>query len=254
MNLQLTKPLAFFDLETTGTTIGKDRIVEIAIIKILPDGSREQFVKRINPEIPIPLNISEIHGIYDFDVINEPKFEEIAEDIKDFIAGCDLAGFNSNRFDVPFLYEEFYRIGIDPNEEGRKMVDVQNIFHKMEQRTLSAAYKFYCDKNLENAHSALADTEATLDVLLAQVDRYEDLDGSIDFLSEFSVQTPKTLDFARRIAIDENNTPIINFGKHKGKSVVEVLKNDKGYYNWIINGDFPNDTKMHFKKIKESIQ
>lgn len=254
MNIQLKKPLAFFDLETTGTTIGKDRIVEIAIIKLLEDGTKEQYVQRINPEIPIPLVISEIHGIYDFDIKDAPKFEEVAEEIKSFIKGCDLAGYNSNRFDVPFLYEEFYRVGIDPNEEGRKLVDVQNIFHKMEQRTLAAAYKFYCNKEIINAHSALADTEATFDVLIAQLDKYNELENNIDFLSEFSEQTPKTLDFARRIAINEDNIPVFNFGKHKGRSVVDVLKKDKGYYSWIMNGDFPNDTKMHIKKIKESLE
>ena len=204
MTLKLERPLAFLDLETTGVNTAKDKIIEIAIIKINPDNSRENYDQRINPGIPIPLETSEIHGIYDYDVINAPTFNAVASDIEKFIEGCDLGGFNSNKFDIPLLTEEFHRCEIDINIGDRKLIDVQNIFHKMEQRTLIAAYQFYCNKQLDNAHNAMADTSATVDVFLAQLDKYDNLQKNIDFLHDFSIQGPKTLDLAKRIAIDES--------------------------------------------------
>ena len=249
MNIKLEKPLAFLDLETTGVNVSKDKIVEIAIIKISPDNSRAEYVKRINPGIPIPLETSEIHGIYDFDVINAPTFSAVAKEIEQFIKGCDLGGFNSNKFDIPLLVEEFYRCEIDIDIQSRKLIDVQNIFHKMEQRTLVAAYQFYCNKELNNAHSALADTAATLDVFLAQLDKYENLEKDMDFLHEFSIQGLKTMDFAKRIAIDKDNNYLINFGKHKGKKVVDVFKKEPSYYSWILSGDFTTNTKNCFTEI-----
>jgi len=209
MNLKLEKPLAFLDLETTGVNVSKDKIVEIAIIKINPDSSKEEYNKRINPEIPIPIETSEIHGIYDFDVINSPNFKAVSIEIEDFIKGCDLGGFNSNKFDIPLLVEEFYRCNIDIKIEERKLIDVQNIFHKMEQRTLVAAYRFYCNKDLTNAHSALADTAATLDVFMAQLEKYESLENNIDFLHDFSIQGLKFPMFSKvNLAI----TPGFNLG------------------------------------------
>lgn len=251
-NLKLEKPLAFFDLETTGVNVGSDKIVEISILKVNPDYSKETLTMRINPERPIPLEVSEIHGIYDFDVIDCPTFKDAAPRIKEFLADADLAGFNSNRFDVPVLVEEFLRVGIDPDMDNRKMVDVQNIFHKKEQRTLVAAYKFYCDKDLTDAHSAEADTLATYEVLEAQLERYEDLARDVEFLSDFSTQF-KSADFARRIGINEDGKEVFNFGKHKGKEVEEVFKRDSGYYSWMMNGDFPLYTKQVITKIKNRI-
>ncbi len=249
MNLQLTKPLATFDLEATGLLIGKDRIVEIAILKVNPDGSQEVFEKRINPEMPIPIEVSEIHGIYDVDILNEPKLGEIAHDIIAFLDGCDLAGYNCNKFDIPFLIEDLDRVGVDFDIEGRKIIDVQNIFHKMEQRTLAAAMKFYCGRELENAHTAMADVQATFDILEAQLDRYPELEKTPEFLAEFATYGSKTMDFARRIGINENNEGVFNFGKHKGTLVREVFKKEPGYYSWIMNGDFAKDTKNKFTKI-----
>jgi len=254
MKLQLQKPIVFFDLESTGLNIAKDRIVEIGIIKVYPSGEKESYVKKINPTIPIPVEVSEIHGIYDIDVKDAPTFSDIAEELKTFIGNADLAGYNSNRFDVPLLLEEFYRAGVDFDLKDRKTVDVQNIFYKMEQRTLSAAYKFYCQKEIENAHSAEADITATLEVLEAQLDRYNELENNIDFLSEFSTMGKQTLDFSQRIALDENNTPIINFGKHKGKPVKEVFKKEPGYYSWIQNADFTFETKKHFENIWKELK
>ncbi len=254
MKLQLQKPIVFFDLEATGLNIAKDRIVETGIIKVYPSGEKESYVKRINPTIPIPVEVSEIHGIYDIDIINAPTFKDLGEEIANFIGNADLAGYNSNRFDIPLLLEEFYRAGIDFDIDARKTVDVQNIFYKMEQRTLSAAYKFYCEKEIENAHSAEADITATLEVLEAQLDRYDELENNIDFLSEFSTMGNKTLDFAQRIALDENENPVINFGKHKGKLVTEVFKQEPGYYGWIMNADFSFETKKHFTKIWKTLK
>jgi DNA polymerase-3 subunit epsilon len=251
-NLQLIKPLAFLDLETTGNNIAKDRIVEIAIIKLHPDGKRETYEKKINPELTIPLEISEIHGIYDIDVIDAPKFQEISKEIKEFLYNCDLAGYNSNRFDIPLLDEEFARCDIDINIEDRKLIDVQNIFHKMEQRNLVAALKFYCNKDLKDAHSAMADTLATLDVLNAQIDKYDELYDNVDFLSAFSSFQTKTYDLAQRIAINKDNEYIINFGKHKGKKVIEIFKKEPSYYSWIMSGDFTRNTKKCFKTLWET--
>lgn len=253
MNLHLSKPLAFFDLETTGTNTAKDRIVEIAIIKLNPDGSKESYSKKVNPEMPIPIVVSEIHGIYDIDILDCPSFKDIAQEVKTFINDSDLAGFNSNRFDIPVLVEEMLRSGVDPEFDKKKFVDIQNVFHKMEQRTLVAAYKFYCDKDLTNAHSAEADTLATLEVLEAQIGKYENIQGDIEFLSEFTTMGPKTLDFSKRIAINEEEVPVFNFGKHKGIPVVDIFKKEPGYFNWLMKGDFTLDTKNKFRKIKEEM-
>jgi len=251
MTLKLERPLAFLDLETTGVNTSKDKIIEIAIIKINTDNSREKYEQRINPGIPIPLETSEIHGIYDYDVINSPSFKDVAGDIKTFLEGCDLGGFNSNKFDIPLLTEEFHRCDIDITIENRKLIDVQNIFHKMEQRTLVAAYQFYCNKDLDNAHNAMADTSATIDVFLAQLNKYESLEKNVDFLHEFSIQGPKTMDLAKRIAIDNNGDFVVNFGKHKGTKVIDVYKKEPSYYSWILSADFTSDTKRCFKQLWE---
>lgn len=254
MNLKLNRPLAFFDLETTGVNVATDRIVEISIVKVNPDNSQETLTMRINPECPIPLETSEIHGIYDFDVKDCPTFKEVAQRVIDFIGHADLAGYNSNRFDVPVLMEELLRAEKALDMSDRKLVDVQNIFHKKEQRTLAAAYQFYCGLELENAHSAEADTKATHAILEAQLEKYPDLEPTIDFLSEYSVMGRKVADFAMRIGIDENGVEVFNFGKHKGQSVQSVFEKEPGYYSWIMNGDFPRYTKQVFTKIKERIQ
>jgi DNA polymerase-3 subunit epsilon len=249
MKLNLTKSIAVFDIEATGVQIGKDRMVEIAILKVNPDGSQERFEKRINPEIPIPLEVSEIHGIYDLDIINEPKLNEVGQEIIDFIGDADLAGYNCKKFDIPFLIEELDRVGMEFPTDTRKIIDVQNIFHKKEQRTLAAAYQFYCGKELVNAHAAMADVDATYEVLESQLGRYEDLEPTTEFLDEYSVVGPKTLDFARRIGVNKEGRPVFNFGKHKGKPVTEVFKKDPNYYNWIMKGEFAKDTKVKFTKI-----
>lgn len=249
MELKLKNSIAFLDLETTGLNIVTDRIVEISIIKINPNGQEEEYTKRINPTIPIPKQASDIHGIFDNDVKDMPTFKEIGKNIAKFIEGCDLAGYNSNKFDIPMLAEEFLRAEIDIDMRKRKFVDVQTIFYKMEQRTLIAAYKFFCDKDLTNAHSANADTKATYEVLKAQLDRYPDLENDIDFLSNFSSHT-KNVDFAGRIIYNEKGEEEINFGKHKGKTVEQVLKTDLGYYSWVMNNDFALDTKRVFTQIK----
>ena len=254
MTLKLERPLAFLDLETTGVNTAKDRIIEIAIIKLNTDGTRENYEQRLNPGIPIPLETSEIHGIYDYDVINAPNFKDVANDIKAFINNCDLGGFNSNKFDIPLLTEEFHRCEIDINIESRKRIDVQNIFHKMEQRTLAAAYQFYCNKELDNAHNAMADTAATLDVFLAQLEKYNGLEKNIDYLHDFSIQGAKTLDLAKRIAIDENGDFFVNFGKHKGRKVIDVFEKEPSYYSWILSADFTSDTKRCFKQIWEDFK
>ena len=243
MNLKLEKPLAFLDLETTGVNVSKDKIVEIAIIKINPDSSKEEYNKRINPEIPIPIETSEIHGIYDFDVINSPNFKAVSSEIEDFIKGCDLGGFNSNKFDIPLLVEEFYRCNIDIKIEERKLIDVQNIFHKMEQRTLVAAYQFYCNKDLTNAHSAEADTTATYEVLLAQLDKYEEIENDINFLSEYSQRGGKFADMAGFIRYDEEGKEILSFGKYKGIILKQIWNDNPGYFSWINQADFPLYTK-----------
>lgn len=250
MNLNLVNCIVFFDLETTGVNISKDRIVEISVLKVHPNGKEEQRTIRVNPEMPIPKEASEVHGIYDEDVKGCPTFKEIARDLARFMEGCDLGGYNSNRFDVPLLAEEFLRVGVDFDMRKRKFVDVQTIFHKMEQRTLSAAYRFYCDKCLEDAHSAAADTNATYEVLKAQLERYGDkLENNIEFLSKFSTQN-NTVDFAGFIVYNEKGEEVFNFGKNKGVPVEKVLKEQPGYFSWIINSEFPLYTKKVLTEIK----
>ncbi len=253
MELKLTNPIIFFDLETTGIDIVNDRIVEISLVKIMPDGSEEIKTRRINPGIPIPAFATEVHGISDEDVKDCPSFRSVAKSLAKYMEGCDLAGYNSNKFDIPMLMEEFLRAGVDIDFKGRKCIDVQNIFHKMEQRTLSAAYKFYCDKDLENAHSAEADTLATYHILKSQLDRYSSLENSVDYLSRFSETTPFA-DYAGRIAYDGDGVEVINFGKHKGKRVIDVLRSEPSYYTWIMNGDFPEYTKKVLTRIKLSMK
>lgn len=250
MKLNLKNPLVFFDLETTGVNISVDRIVEICYLKVYPNGNEEAKTYRVNPEMHIPEEASKVHGIYDADVADCPTFKELAKTIAKDFEGCDIAGFNSNRFDVPLLVEECLRVGVDLDITKRKFIDVQVIFHKMEQRTLSAAYKFYCGKNLDDAHSALADTKATYEVLKGQLDKYGDqLENDVNFLSNFSSFT-KNVDFAGRIVYDDNGVEVFNFGKYKGMPVREVLKRDTGYYGWIMNGDFTLNTKNVLTKIR----
>jgi DNA polymerase-3 subunit epsilon len=249
VKLNLKNPLVFFDLETTGTNISADRIVEISYLKVHPNGSEESKTMRVNPEMPIPAEASAIHGIYDGDVAESPTFKEVAKIIARDIEGCDLAGFNSNRFDIPVLAEEFLRAGVDIDMSHRKFVDVQVIFHKMEQRTLSAAYKFYCNKDLEDAHTAEADTRATYEVLKSQLDRYPDLQNDVVYLSEFS-SFNRNVDFAGRMVYDDKGVEVFNFGKYKGVPVEEVLEKDPGYYGWILGSDFTLHTKAMLTKIR----
>lgn len=253
MKLSLTNPLAFFDIEATGLTISKDRIVEIAVIKINPDGSKEEFSSLVNPEIEIPKEVIEIHGITNEKVKNSPTFAQLADDLVAFIKDADLAGYNSNKFDIPLLAEELLRVGNDFDLSLKKFVDVQNIFHKMEQRTLAAAYQFYCKKEIVNAHSALADTQATFEVLLSQLEKYPDLKSDVSFLADFSRgYQGDMVDYAGRLAKNEQGQIVYNFGKHKGKTVEEVNKIEPGYYGWFISDstDFPQFTK---KKLKEEM-
>lgn len=249
MNLKLYKPLCVFDLETTGTNVGKDRIVEICILKVNPDASRESKTWKVNPEMPIPKESSAIHGIYDEDVVNAPTFKEIASKILEMISGSDLGGFNSNRFDVPLLAEELLRAGHDFDLSKFKLVDAQTIYHKMEPRNLSAAYNFYCQKTLENAHSAEADVLATFEVLDAQVGHYEDLPKEIAGLSDFSFHS-KFADLAGMIHFNDKDQEIFAFGKYKGQVVKEVFQKDIGYYGWLQSADFPLYTKKIFTKIQ----
>lgn len=262
MQLNLTRPLAFFDLETTGTNVASDRIVEIAILKIHPNGNKEEFLKLVNPEMPIPPIAASIHGITDEKIKNEPTFKELAPAISAFLKGCDLGGYNSNKFDIPILVEEFLRAGIDFDLSSRRFVDVQNIFHQMEQRTLKAAYKFYCGKDLVNAHSALADIYATYEVFLSQLQRYdgvefEDKNGNkfipvkndIKALHDFT-NINKNVDLAGRIIYNDKGVEVFNFGKHTGKAVEEVFKVEPSYYDWMMKGDFPLYTKKVITAIK----
>ena len=242
MRLKLERPIMFFDLETTGTNILRDRIVEISMIKVYPDGHDLQRTVRVNPGMPIPAEATAVHHITDADVADKPLFADIAAQLAESFAGCDIAGFNSNRFDVPMLAEDF-------DFTAPRYVDVQTIFHKKEQRTLSAAYRFYCDKDLEGAHSANADTRATYEVLLAQLERYADLPCDIDGLSDFSMQQ-KNVDLAGRLVYDDQHREVINFGKYKGQLAADVLQKDPGYYNWIQQGDFPSETKRRFTAIR----
>ena len=250
MKLNLKRPIVFFDLETTGVNTSHDRIVEISLIKVMPNGDEIIRTRRINPEMPIPAEATAVHGITDEDVKNEPTFRQIAKSLYQFIQGCDFGGFNSNRFDLPLLVEEFLRAGVvDVDFKRRKFIDVQNIFHKKEQRTLVAAYKFYCDKDLTEAHSAAADTQATYEVLCAQLDRYEDLQNDIDFLADFSARD-KTVDYAGRIIYNEKGEEVFSFGKYKGKTVEEVFRIEPSYYAWMMNGDFPLYTKKVITEIR----
>lgn len=250
MKLNLKRPLVFFDLETTGINITRDRIVEIAIVKLVPGKETEPEVKtrRVNPEMPIPAEATAIHHITDADVAGQPTFRQIAKSLAEYIKGCDIAGFNSNRFDVPMLDEEFRRVGVEFDFHKARFVDVQTVFHKKEPRNLSAAYRFYCDKELEGAHGAEADTLATYQVLLAQLDRYDDLPADIEELAKFSSQN-NNVDFAGRLVYDDKGREIINFGKYKGQPAIEVLSKDPSYYNWIDQGDFPGDTKRAFLRL-----
>ena len=252
MNLKLEKPIVFFDLETTGVNIATDRIVEISILKVFPNGNKESKTWLVNPEIEIPQEATDVHGITNEKVVTEPTFKELAQTVNDMIAGCDLAGFNSNRFDIPLLAEELMRVGIDFDMNNRKAIDVQVIFHKKEQRTLGAGYQFYCGKELEGAHGAEADTNATYEILLAQVDKYKDLGNSVEALSEFSTHG-KRADFAGFILMNDDDQEIFSFGKYKGRTVEDVLKENPGYNNWIQNADFPLYTKKVLRQIKEII-
>ncbi|MEL4308221.1 3'-5' exonuclease [Joostella sp. CR20] len=249
MELSLSKPICFFDLETTGIDVAKDRIVEISILKVYPNGNKESRTWLVNPEMPIPPQTSAIHGITDDKVANEPTFKELSKTIYNMIKDSDLAGYNSNRFDIPVLAEELLRADIDFDMGSRVAVDVQTIFHKMEQRTLSAAYKFYCGQNLEGAHSAEADTNATYEVLKAQLDKYEELENNMKFLSDFTTRK-KTADFAGFIAYNKQGEEVFSFGKHKGKRVEDVMEQEPGYFGWLLNADFPLYTKKVLTAIK----
>ncbi len=266
MQINLTKPLAFFDLETTGINIGTDRIVEISIVRVNIDNSTDILTKRVNPTIPIPYFASKVHGIFDKDVADCPTFKELAPQFAQFLTNCDLAGFNSNKFDVPILVEEFMRAEIDFDLRNKRLVDVQNIFHQMEPRNLSAAYKFYCDKKLENAHSAEADTVATYEIFKAQLERYKDTEledekgtkykpvqNDISLISAFTTRS-KTADLAGRILFNDKGEEIFNFGKHKDKTVKEVFEKEPSYYNWMMSGDFPLYTKKIITQIRLSMK
>lgn len=274
MQLNLRKPLVIFDLETTGVNIAKDRIVELAVVKIMPDGTISTKPEKpgadnrylVNPEMPIPAESSAVHGIYDDHVKDAPTFRQISKGLFKFLHDCDLGGFNSNKFDIPLLAEEFMRVGIDFSTEGRNLIDVQTIFHIMEQRTLKAAYKFYCDKTLDDAHEALPDTMATFEVFKSQVERYQGMDvidakgnvlptftNDMDVLHTFR-QRGRNVDFMGRFVYDDNDVPVFNFGKYKGQSVAEVLKGNPGYYNWMMDGDFPRYTKKVLTEIWEDVR
>jgi DNA polymerase-3 subunit epsilon len=259
--LILKKPLAFFDLETTGINISRDRIVELSIVKALPNGTEEVRTMRVNPEMSIPVESSLIHGIYDEDVKDCPTFRQVAKTLAAFLEGCDLAGFNSNRFDVPMLVEEFLRVDVDFEVKNRRLIDAQRIFHLMEPRTLAAAYKFYCGKQLVGAHGAEADALATYEVLKAQISHYagvevEDANGNVavpihndmDVLHKLTVSP--NVDFAGRMIYNEQGEEVFNFGKHNGKSVIEVLKKEPSFFDWILKNDFPLDTKRKLTEIK----
>jgi len=263
MKLNLKVPICFFDLETTGTNITQDRIIEIAVIKVMPNGEVQKKTSRINPTIPIPAESSVFHGITDADVANKPTFKEVAKEYARFFEGADLSGFNIIKFDVPMLVEEFLRAGVDFDYERKKIIDAQKIYHMMEKRNLSAAYSFYCNKELTNSHSAEADTEATMDVLIAQIEKYENqpvtdntgnevgkIKNDMDVLHQLTVST--MIDLAGRMVRNENGEAVINFGKHKNKPVLQVLKDEPSYYDWVMKGDFPLDTKRRLTEIKLS--
>lgn len=250
--LSLKRPIIFFDLETTGTDHAKDRIIELALIKINPNGTRDKYVKRVNPGIPIPPDSSAIHGIKDEDVKDAPLFKQIAHDIHNWMKGCDLGGYNSNKFDIPLLAEEFLRVGIAVDFTERSMIDAQQIFFKMEARTLAAAYQFYCGKELTNAHSAEADIEATIEVLEAQLDRYKDLGTEVKKLHEVSNGEPM-VDYARRMVMKDGH-PVFNFGKYKGRKVEDVFNEEPQYYDWMMNADFPLHTKQKISEILNAMK
>lgn len=249
MELKLKRPIVFFDLETTGVDTAHDRIVEISMIKIMPDGERIVKTRKLNPEMHIPEAATAVHGITDEDVKDCPRFAQVAKSLAQFLTGCDFGGFNSNRFDMPVLVEEFLRAGVDVDFKRRRFVDVQNIFHKMEQRTLVAAYKFYCDKELTDAHSAEADTLATYEVLKAQLDHYPELENDIDALADFSSRG-ETADYAGRIVYDDKGSEVFGFGKYKGRRVEDIFEQDPSYYTWMMNGDFPLYTKKVITEIR----
>ena len=249
MKLNLTKPICFFDLETTGINISNDRIVEIAVLKIHPNGKEESHRWLVNPEMPIPPEVTAVHGISDADVAQAPTFKQLAKEIHNLIKDSDLAGYNSNKFDIPLLAEEMLRADVDFDMKNRVAIDVQNIFHKMEQRTLAAAYQFYCEKNLDNAHTAEADTLATYEVLKAQIERYDELENNTKFLADFS-ERKKTADFAGFIIFDKDGDEAFSFGKHKGRKVEEILEEEPGYFGWLLNADFPLYTKKVLTSIK----
>ena len=250
MELNLTRPIVFFDLETTGINIATDKIVEISILKVFPNGNKESKTWLVNPEIEIPQESINVHGITNEKVVTEPTFKELASEVNEMIADADLAGFNSNRFDIPLLAEELMRVGIDFDMKNRKAIDVQVIFHKKEQRTLGAGYQFYCGKELEGAHGAEADTNATYEILLAQLDKYDDIENSVEALSNFSTHGIRA-DFAGFILMNDEHQEVFSFGKYKGRIVEEVLKENPGYNNWIQNSDFPLYTKKVLREIKE---
>lgn len=249
MNLTLKRPLVFFDLEATGMSVSTDRIIDIFLIKINPDGTEETLHHLLNPGMPIPEQSSAIHNIFDKDVEGKPSFKDVAHELNRFLDGCDFAGFSSNRFDFPLLVEEFYRCEIDFEIDSRKFIDVQRIFHIMEPRNLAAAYKFYCNCELENAHSAEADTRATFEVFKAQLDKYEQLEKSIEGLHKISGQG-NLVDLAGRIVMNEKGQEVFNFGKHKGKTVDEIFAKEPVYYDWIMKGDFPLQTKRVVTKLR----
>jgi DNA polymerase III subunit epsilon len=249
LNLNLKRPIAFIDLETTGINVTSDRIVELSVLRITPNGKEEWMSTRVNPEMAIPPKTTAIHGIKDEDVAKSPTFKEIAKNLATFLEGCDLAGYNAIKFDIPVLAEEFLRVNIDFNFRKRKYIDPQVIFYKKEQRTLSAAYQFYCKKDLEGAHGSKADTSATYEVLKSQLDRYNDLENDVEKLAAFS-SFNNNVDFAGRIILDENGVEIFNFGKHKGKAVEKVFEAEPAYYSWMMNGEFPLYTKKVLTEIK----
>ncbi len=250
MQLKLKNPLLFFDIESTGLNVATDRIVEICAVKVMPNGDEEIKTRRLNPTVPISAEAQAIHGISNEDVKDCPTFKEVAKSLAQWMTGCDIAGYNSIKFDIPLLAEEFLRAGVDFDFRKRHVIDVQNIFHKLEQRTLSAAYKFYCRKELENAHSAEADTIATYEILKAQLDRYDEvLKNDVAMLADFSTRS-RLVDYAGRIILNDKDEPVINFGKHKGKTVEDVLRTEPSYYAWIMNGDFTLDTKKVLTEIR----
>lgn len=253
MELNLKKPLVFFDLETTGVDILRDRIVEISIIKVMPGGKEVEKTRRVNPEMHIPEEATAVHGIKDEDVAGEPTFRQIAKSLANEMTGCDIAGFNSNRFDVPMLDQEFQRAGVKFDFSKVRFIDVQTIYHKKEPRTLVAAHRFYCGGDFPNAHNASADTRATYEVLKAQLDHYDDLPNDVEELSKFS-SANRNMDFMGRIILDENDRPVVNFGKYKGKRVEDVFRQDPSYYDWILKGDFAQNTKDCFTRIKLSMK